>query len=119
MIIEFDFNAWASLAQVAPEEFEQRRTDLIEYFLSNGRDQQRLRGLQCRINLERQRARTAMKSCLKISSLMWDTFIDLNDTLNTFAQGSNSRDVGNSPSRSPTQIIQFHQKAKIENRRLD
>jgi hypothetical protein len=78
----FDFDEWASLAKVEPEEFEQRRSDSIRGLIANaGRTDQRLQGLQFRIDMERTLARTAMKSCLTTYTLMWDSFFDLNDAL--------------------------------------
>lgn len=73
----FDFDEWASLAKLAPEKFEQRRSECITSLIANsGRKDKCLLGLQYHIDMERTRAHTAMKSCLKISSLMLDTFFD-------------------------------------------
>jgi hypothetical protein len=33
--------------------------------------------------MERRRARTPLKSCLRLSDLMWHSFFQLNDALNT------------------------------------
>jgi hypothetical protein len=82
----FDFDAWAVLAKTAPDEFERRRRDVVENHISISDNIRRLRGLQCNIDMERIRARTPLKSCLRISTLMWDAFIDLNSQLNTFVE---------------------------------
>lgn len=79
----FDFDEWSALARMAPDEFEQRRRDVIENYISNNGNIRRLRGLQCNIDLERIRARTPLKSCLRLSALMWDALIKLNSSLNT------------------------------------
>lgn len=79
----FDFDEWSVLARTAPDEFEKRRRDVIESYISNNENIRRLRGLQCNIDLERIRAHTPLKSCLRLSTLMWDTFIKLNGLLNT------------------------------------
>ncbi len=83
----FDFDAWARLAQTAPDKFEQRRRDMIESVISNSGSNSRLRGLQCNIDLERIRARTPMKACLRLSTLMSDAFIKLNNELNAYLWG--------------------------------
>jgi hypothetical protein len=73
----FDFDEWATLARVDPSAFEKRRLALIENFLNQfpATEQRRLRGLQFRIDMERQRARTPMAACLRISSMMWDSLV--------------------------------------------
>ena len=70
----FNFEEWLELAQRDPEGFEQRRRAVIESYLNNLPldKQRRLRGLQFRIDMERQRAHTAMGACIKLSSMMWD-----------------------------------------------
>jgi len=83
----FDFDEWSALAKAAPEEFESRRHDAIERIISNCTNTRRLRGLQCRIDLERARARTPMKSCVRISALMWDSFYACQTQLKVLAYG--------------------------------
>lgn len=78
----FDFDEWAMLAKTAPDEFEQRRRDVVECLISNSDSIRRLRGLQCSIDLERIRARTPLKACLRLSTLMSDAFLDMNTALN-------------------------------------
>lgn len=80
----FDFDDWAMLARTAPDDFEQRRRAVIESLISSSDNVRRLRGLQWRIDMERKRAHTPMKSCLRLSTLMWDAFVDLNNLLKTF-----------------------------------
>jgi len=81
----FDFDDWARLARTAPDKFEQRRRDAIESLISSSNNPRRLRGLQWRIDIERKRARTPLQSCLRISTMMWDAFMDLNDALKTIS----------------------------------
>ena len=73
----FDFDDWSRLARDDPSAFEARRLALIEEFLCQfpEPEQQRLRGLQFRIDMERRRARTPMGACLKISSMMWESLL--------------------------------------------
>ena len=79
---DFDFDRWRDLAQQSPEEFERQRRVIVEQLIEDCNDTRRLRGLQSRIDLERARTRTPMKSCLRLSSLMWDRFLDFNEVLN-------------------------------------
>lgn len=81
----FDFDEWAALAKMAPDEFEQRRRNVLEKLIANSTaNNRRLRGLQCRIDMERIRARTPMKACLRLSTLMSDEFINLNTALQNY-----------------------------------
>ena len=80
---KFDFDSWAMLARTAPDDFEQRRRAVIESQISSSDNVRRLRGLQCRIDMERICAGTPLKFCLRLSTLMWDAFMDLNNSLNT------------------------------------
>lgn len=82
---QFDFDEWSTLAKTAPEEFESRRHSAIEGVISGCTNARRLRGLQCRIDLERARARTPLKACLRLSSLMWDSWYECHDHLNKLA----------------------------------
>ncbi len=73
-----DFNVWfeemAHLAQHDPQTFESRRQELIEEAITQAPPdrQKRLRALQWRIDMERQRAKTPLGACLKIYDMLWD-----------------------------------------------
>ena len=95
----FDFDEWAMLARTDPDEFEQRRRAVIESLISSSHNVRRLRGLQCRIDLERRRAGTPLKSCLRLSTLMWDAFMELNDSLNILV-GNGSTSASSHSARS-------------------
>lgn len=84
----FNFDELAALAKNDPAAFERRRQEMIDGLFASieARNDdpefmQRLRGLQFRIDLERQRSRTSMRALLRIYSMMWDSFIELNDLL--------------------------------------
>lgn len=81
---DFDFDEWELLARTAPDEFEQRRCALIESEILKCDNVQRMRGLQWRIDLERSRARNPMDACVRLSKMMWDSFMELNLALNDF-----------------------------------
>jgi len=78
----FDFDTWADLAKRDPAAFEEARRLVVERLIAACRDQERLRRLQWRIDAERHRAKTPLKACLRLSSMMWETFADLRGALN-------------------------------------
>lgn len=100
--IDFDFDYWRDMAQTAPDEFERQRRAALEQLIDECNGTQRLRGLQCRIDMERIRTRTPMKSCLRLSTLMWDRFLDFNNALNHWAPSG-----GISPITEKAEIIPF------------
>jgi hypothetical protein len=77
-ISHINFEEWSSLASSDPEKFEQLRQDKISALIEKAnsqRQQQRLRGLQWRIDQVRgQHKDSAMAACLAISEIMWETF---------------------------------------------
>jgi hypothetical protein len=109
----FDFDEWAALAKADPCAFEARRLALIEDFLRQFPlpDQRRLRGLQFRIDLERQRARTPMAACLKLSGMMWDSLLGsqgLKRALNGKLTADTARaPAPDQPAPSSAQILPF------------
>lgn len=80
----FDFDEWLVLARTDPNAFDCWRREIIdraiECTVTYDGDHRRLRGLQCRIDLERMRARTPLKACLRLSDMMWHSFFELKDT---------------------------------------
>jgi hypothetical protein len=83
----FDFNEWTTLARIDPEGFAHRRLTLIRTAIASApeRSRARLEGLQFRIDAECRLARTPMKACLHLSSMMWDSFLDLEEALASFS----------------------------------
>jgi hypothetical protein len=83
----FNFNSWAALARTAPDEFEQRRRDVDEILYQIAATFTAC--VDCNVTLTwKGHVRTPLKTCLHLSTLMWDAFIDLNNELNTLANGS-------------------------------
>jgi hypothetical protein len=103
----FDFDEWSALAKAAPEEFESRRHDAIERIISNCTNTRRLRGLQCRIDLERARARTPLKSCLRLSEMMWDSFNECQTQLKVLAYGLPQQFPSEKKPTSQAKILPF------------
>ena len=113
----FDFDDWSRLAKEDPSAFEARRLALIEEFLRQfpQPDQQRLRGLQFRIDMVRRRARTPMGACLKISSMMWESLLGshgLKTALDTLIGYPNHAVPATSPGLAPSaRVIPFRKPA--------
>jgi len=71
-----------------------------------------MRGLQNRIDMERLRARTAMKACLRISSMMWDSFLECQMMLNIFVYRNPSDAIKLLQPAHRAKIIPFQPKTK-------
>jgi len=117
----FDFETWAKLAKENPEEFERRRHEEIRKVIDARPDlRPRLEGLQFRLDAERKLARTPLKACLRMSTLMWESFYDLKDQLDGLAAETRGTAplVSVSTSTAPTQrsadIIPLRRPAKID-----
>lgn len=81
------FEVLSKLAKEDPKQLdvilENQITALIEG--APKKYQQRLRGLQFTIDMERKKAKTPMAACLKISSMMQESFAQLSTALNNAA----------------------------------
>lgn len=97
----FDFDEWSALARNDPGTFDLKRRALIDDSIGHGTDQRRLRGLQCRIDLERMRAHTPLKACLRLSSLMWDSFNELHELTATLGNVAAPAETEARPNQAP------------------
>jgi hypothetical protein len=81
---QFEFEQWARLARENPEEFERRRTAVIEAVIARAspRLAPRLRGLQFRLDVERLKARTPLGAAVRMQTLMWEQVEQLRTALN-------------------------------------
>lgn len=79
-----EFDELSKLAKENPEALENLRKDLIEQLIQGAPEQyqNRLRGLQFKIDMERRRAKTPIASCIRISQMMQESFTKLRDALN-------------------------------------
>jgi hypothetical protein len=102
---KFDFDAWSKMAKTDPDKFEQLRRNVIDSYISSSSNIRRMQGLQCNIDLERIRAHTPLKACLRLSTLMWDAFMDLNNELNTYLKESYKTTSASSYSGGIAKII--------------
>lgn len=79
-----DFNSLVKLAKESPEDFEILRKALIEEAITSAQQdsQRRLRGLQFQIDMTRRKSKTPLAACIRISSLMQASLIELRDYIN-------------------------------------
>lgn len=78
-----DHDAMACLAREDPEAFERLRRDLLDGMIERAPDhlKPRLRGVQFRVDQVRQLAHTPLNATIRISELMWKSFLSLSDEL--------------------------------------
>ena len=69
----FIFDEWKNLAESNPEAFEFTRQQMIDSMISNAKDAERLKRLQWRIDIERQRSSSPLSACVRLSSMMLDS----------------------------------------------
>ncbi len=101
------FDELRELAQRDPEGFEVLRAELIEDCIcrSSRSNQRRLQGIQFVIDARRRVAGSPMKALLDIQAMMYDSLLDLQQSLlaqhwpSAFRAGSEPRS-GRSPSQS-------------------
>lgn len=74
---EPNFDDWVRLFNEDPEKFEQLRQEMIQQIIDDSPDtgKKRLQGLQWQIDQHRDNSNNPMSSCIKISSMMWDTVL--------------------------------------------
>lgn len=76
-LLSFDFDRWSSMAKQDPERFEQMREQLLGQMIEQSPDsiKHRMQGLQWQIDQIRNQSPTPMASCLKISTMMWNSLL--------------------------------------------
>ena len=91
----FDFNEWCALASTDPDAYARRRLARIQVAIESApeKSRDRLKGLQFRIDAECRLARTPLKACLRLSSMMWDSFFDLKESLASFSEHTPPHDL--------------------------
>lgn len=110
MTKSFDFEAWSLLWQKDPQMFEEQRRAAVDALIDAvpEAERQRLRGLQCRIDLERERARTALGACVRLNTLMWESLERLRVALQDLqATGPDVAGPAQASPRRPADIIRF------------
>lgn len=113
---DFDFDSWAQLARDNPAEFERRRRAFIEETIDAMpvEHHARLKGLQFRVDLERQRAKTPMGATIRLNSMMMDSFWELRQALQrlTDPDGAQARATQLELPRVPAQVLRFAPRAR-------
>ncbi|MBS4099084.1 MAG: DUF3135 domain-containing protein [Sulfuricella sp.] len=112
----FDFEAWTALARDNPEAFDELRQqhieDTIHWCCDYGRgNEKRLRGLQWRIDMERMKAHTPLKSCLRVSSMMWDAVYEMQDGLDQYL--AEFRNILNAETTAPPSPMSVSARAQV------
>jgi len=73
--VHIDFEDWSALARSDPEQFEARRSQVIQAFIQDAPAEKRarLRGLQWQIDQVRALSGTPLGACVRISRMMWES----------------------------------------------
>ncbi len=100
---EFPFDEWANLAHHDPRAFESARRQVLQSLIESVplTQRRRLAGLQWQIDRQRERERTdnPMASCIKISSMMWDTVLGEDGLVDKLEQLSGVKPIREQASR--------------------
>jgi len=78
------FDDLLAMAEQDPQALERLRSELVENLIAGAQDEilkQRLRGLQFRIDLERERSTSPLSACVRLSQMMHESLLDLRDSL--------------------------------------
>ena len=77
------FDELKVMAEERPEDLEQLRAKMTEELLEGVPEERRrrLKGLDFRISMERQRAKNPMQACIRISQMMMDSAMEMRDSI--------------------------------------
>ncbi len=103
----FDFDRWSRLAKDKPEAFEAMRAALIRDAIERSADRRAMSRLQFRIDGVRRKSRTPYQACLKLSEMMWHSFLELNDRLREIASSDPARHALPSAGQEDAEIIEL------------
>lgn len=101
-----DFEQWAALAASDPEAFETRRAQVIDAAIRRAPrpKQQRLRGLQWKLDQVRRLSHTPMAACLRMTNMMWDSLLSEGGLIDAFEQLGHSEPL---PPRFKAEVIEL------------
>ncbi|HKJ08805.1 MAG TPA: DUF3135 domain-containing protein [Gammaproteobacteria bacterium] len=101
-----DFEQWAALAASDPEAFEAQRAQVIDAAIRRAPrpKQQRLRGLQWKLDHVRQLSGTPMAACLRMSNMMWDSVLKEGGLLDAFQSLGHARPM---PARPRAEVLRM------------
>lgn len=76
--MNFIFDEWAELARKDKQAFEKKRMELISQLIKNSDPDVRhkLQCLQFKINMEREKSKSAMGSCIRMQRMLMNHFVD-------------------------------------------
>lgn len=106
---KFNFDEWAELAKSDPKLFERRRREAVEKMINGSapRRQQRLRGLQWRIDVVRKKYKDPRVSAHRIFSMMWESVYGQNGLLDALHLQALPEGVAEP---QPATVLQFKQR---------
>lgn len=104
-----EFDKLRDMAQNNPEQLEKLRAELCDQFIREAPEEhrRRLRGLQFRIDMERQRAKSPMAACIAISGMMHDSFDRLRQVLNEAAGNAPTLKSEQEAEAVPAKVLPF------------
>ena len=85
--MDFSFDECMKLAIEDPEAFENYRLEVLKKIMDRARPecQQRMKGIQFRVDMEKRKSRTPMATCIKLNEMMLDFLYDeLESSVNRF-----------------------------------
>jgi len=105
----WDFDEWARLAREQPVEFERRRRTLIRHTIAQADtvSRDRLRCLQWRIDMERDRSVDALASCVRIYRMMWSSFAGQRGLVSALQTACGDATMSSAPSWSQARVLSF------------
>lgn len=110
--MDFDFDTMMDLARTDPEEFERRRSNLLDEIIRNQPDIDCAKAFQSRIDMERRKARTPLGCCVRLYSMMWDSFYKLDEKCHEFDPHHEHKAAHSGESKKPTsaKILMFRKR---------
>jgi len=82
MAFNFNFDEWAALAKTDPAEFERRRKEATSAVIASAPAELQLKLHQLQWKLDGiHQTNTPIGALLKMQSMMWDSFLNINDQL--------------------------------------
>lgn len=113
-----DFEYWRNLAKTDPQGFESAREQAIADYIAGlpigTRD--RMRRLQWRIDMERQRARNPMDAAIRIYDMMWESVGKSMEALEVLAEAMPGAKTSSTKGKKPkppevAKVLPFRQQA--------
>lgn len=102
----FDFEGWAELAAADSEAFERAREAAVQRIIDSSPPelQQRLRGLQWRIDQVRRQSGGPVGACVRLSQMMWETLLGPKGLV---AHIERLTEPGSLPEQAPAAVLPF------------